>query len=777
MSKRLPTKCKKKSNKIKLSKLKELIKAKKQKIKKEEKQEDSKISVKKLRMIIISVVLIFIILIGRIIYIEFGYTVDGKKLKEKAYLQSTQNKIITAKRGTIYDRNGKALAISADVDTITANPEYLKVKTKGEFDQNATIEKITNIAKKMSELFQIDQNEVIQKLQSNKPIVTLVTKVEKTKIDELTKWLKENKYTSGINIDPDTKRYYPYNNLASHVIGFVGSDNQGLEGIENKYDIVLRGKEGKLTTAVDVTRDIIPDNNQEYIAPENGSNVYLTIDSNIQTIAEKYLKQAVEESKSENGGNVIIMNPSNGDILAMATYPDYNLNQPMTITTMKQEDYDKLSQQDKTKQLYQMWRNRAVVDTYEPGSTFKTLTAAIALEENLVETDTPGDFNCVGFEQIADTKIRCTAVTGHGRQSLRQALENSCNPALMQLGKRIGAKRFYKYLKAFGVFDDTGIDLPSEGNSTFWTENKVGPIELATMSFGQRFRVTPIQMITAVSSLANDGVLVTPRVVKQMENTNTGTIIENPVKNVRQVVSKETAEKMKDMMHSVVEEGGGKNAQVKGYEIGGKTGTSEPDPNKPEDGYVSSFIAIAPIENTQLTVLLTLYKPKVKNYYGGHIAAPAVGQMLSEILPYLNIPSNISTDYSQSAKITLPNVINKKIKDAKEQLKLLGLKIDTKASDDEIVKEQVPPIGTKLMENGIVKLYTNENNTRVSREVPSLKGMTLAKAKSELESRNLNISAEGNGIIISQEITSGTQVDEGIVIRVKLQEEISNSQH
>ena len=327
------------------------------------------------------------------------------------------------------------------------------------------------------------------------------------------------------------------------------------------------------------------------------------------------------------------------------------------------------------------------------------------------------------------------------------------------------------------MFESTGIDLPSEGNSTFWAENKVGPIELATMSFGQRFKITPMQMVRAASALANNGELVTPRLVKQIENTNTGTVTETKVDNVRKVVSKETSDKIRDIMHSVVENGGGKNAQVKGYEIGGKTGTSEADPNHLEEGYASSFLAIAPVENTKLTVLLTLYKPQVKNHYGGHIAAPAVAQMLNEILPYLNIPSNISTENTQSANITVPNVTNKKVSDVKNQLKDLKLQPDTKASDDEIVKEQVPPSGTKLMENGIVKLYTNEYNTRVSKEVPNLKGKTLQQAKSELASRNLNISAEGTGEIISQDITSGKQVDEGTVIRVKLQEKISNSQH
>ena len=422
-----------------------------------------KISLKKYLGLVITLLLVFVILLSRVAWLQF---VDGDWLKEKEYSQSTSSSLISAKRGTIYDSTGKALAISVEVDTISVNPSYIKAKGKnGQTNEQATEELKRNMSNAFAEIFELNSDDVYQKLISSNSVETIASKVETDKVEELRTWLTENKVTSGVNIDADVKRYYPYNNLASNVIGFCGSNNQGLDGIELSYDDVLKGTSGKLTTAIDVTQDAIPDKNEEYIAPENGSNIYLTIDSNIQTIAEKYLKQAVEENKCERGGNVIIMDPKDGDILAMATYPDYNLNDPYTPTEWYSDGWDNLSEQEKTNTLYSMWRNRAVLDTYEPGSTFKVLTAAIGLEENVVETDTENDFFCSGYEEVADRKIKCTATSGHGKQTLRNALENSCNPALIQLGQRIGVDTFYKYLEAFGLFDKTGVDLPSEGAS------------------------------------------------------------------------------------------------------------------------------------------------------------------------------------------------------------------------------------------------------------------------------------------------------------------------
>lgn len=733
-----------------------------------------KISWVRLLFLIILLIVCLVTLIVRIGYLQF---IKGAWLKEREYSQSTAHTLISAKRGTIYDRNGKALAMSAEVDTVSVNPVYLVKKKDGKVDEEATKDLREKLARKFAEIFSLEYEETLSKLNSDRSVETIASKVETDKVNELKVWLKDNKITSGVNIDEDIKRYYPYDNLASNLIGFCGTSNQGLDGIELNYDDVLKGTNGKLTTAISVTQEAIPDQNEKYIAPENGSNVYLTIDSSIQAIVEKYLKQAVEENRCKRGGNAIIMNPENGEILAMATYPNYNLNDPYTPSEAIAEGWDNLSGQEQTDKLYSMWRNRAVLDTYEPGSTFKVITASIALEENLVKTDIANDFYCNGKQYVADREIKCTSTQGHGNQTLRNALENSCNPALIQLGQRIKRETFYKYLKAYGFFESTGIDLPSEGVSTFWEEKNVGPVELATMSFGQRFAITPMQLVKAIGAIANDGVLVTPHVVKEIENPDTGTITTKETNEIRQVISVDTANKMKDMMQSVVQEGGGKYAQVKGYSIGGKTGTSEPDPNHPENGYVASFVAIAPVQNVKIVTLLTLYAPQTSNYYGGSIAAPAVSQILSEVLPYLDIPSNSTGDNGNQELITVPNVQNKTLIDAQKILSGVGLEYNSSANADEIITEQVPKGGTQLPSKGIVKLYTENNNNRVSQSVPNLKGVTLAQAKVMLKAKNLNISSRGNGIIIAQDPKEGTSVDEGTVINVTLQEEASSGQH
>ena len=736
-------------------------------------QKTVKVSIKRLKGFLVFIFIVFIALVARIGAIQF---IDGTWLKERAYSQSTSSTVVSAKRGTIYDSNGKALAISAEVDTVSVNPEYLVVKEKGEVNQEKTQELREKMAQKFAEIFSLEYDDVLKKLNSSRSVETIASKVETDKVTTLKAWLKENKISSGVNIDEDVKRYYPYNNLASNLIGFCGTNNQGLDGIELSYDDELKGTNGKLITAISVIQTAIPDQNEQYIAPENGSNIYLTIDSNIQTIVEKYLKQAVEENKCQRGGNAIAVNPENGEILAMATYPDYNLNDPYTPNESLSKGWDKLSSQEQSNKLYSMWRNRAVLDTYEPGSTFKIIAASIGLEEKIVETDTAGDFYCGGSETVSGTRISCANRSGHGSQSLRNALENSCNPALIQLGQRIGVSTFYKYLDAFGFFEKTGIDLPSEGTSSFWKEKNVGPVELATMSFGQRFTITPMQLVKAAAAIANEGKLVTPHVVKEIENPDTGTVKTIQTNEERQVISEDTANKIKDMMKSVVETGGGKYAQVKGYEIGGKTGTSEADPNHPENGYVASFLAIAPVDNTKIVLLLTLYAPKVRNYYGGSIAAPAVSQMLSEILPYLDIPSN-NSDEGNVELVSVPNVTNKTIAEAQKILKAAGLEYSSVGDTDNIVSEQVPKSGTQLKKNGIVKIYAEGKDERVSQTVPDLKGVSLAQAKVMLKARNLNISSKGTGIVIAQDPKAGTSVDEGTVINVTLQEATTSGQH
>ena len=712
--------------------------------------------------------ILILLLVFRIFWLQF---IDGDSLKEQAYKQITANRVLSPKRGTIYDSTGKALAVSSEVDTISINPSLISVKNDTE-GTNALKEKVARV---LANIFDLNYDEVLVKVTSTNSVETIAKKVDSDKVAELEQWMKENKCYSGINIDADTKRSYPYNNLASNLIGFCGSDNNGLAGLEYYWDDTLTGTPGRVTTSIDATQESIPDNDEKYIDPENGSNITLSIDANIQSIVEKYLKQAVEENDCKNGGSMILMDPSTGDILAMATYPDYNLNTPFEPNETLQKTWDSLSSEEKNNSLYKMYSNKVVNETYEPGSVFKTIMASIGLEEKVVETDTVGDFYCSGYEHVGDRDIHCTNTSGHGSQTLRNALENSCNPALIQLGRRIGANTLYKYFKAFGFFDKTGIATAGESSSQFHTLDNVGPTELATMSFGQRFTITPLQMITAACAIANNGKLVKPRIVTKIENPDTGAITNIDVEEVRQVISSETASKVRDMMQSVVTDGGGQSCAVKGYAIGGKTGTSEPNPSHPEDGYVASFLAIAPVENTKVVALLSLYGPQGKNYYGGKIAAPVVSQVLSEVLPYLGIPSNDSSQASSDTSlITIPDLKNKTISESKKLLKDLGLTYITSASDDEIVTSQNPKAGVSISKNGIVKLYTDQNNSSVSVTVPDLKGKSLSNATSTLKAKNLNIQATGSGIVVSQEPAVGSSIEEGSVIKVTLQEVTSD---
>ena len=730
----------------------------------------------RLARMLIAFFVVFIILVGRLGWLQI---VQGADLREDMYRQLTASKTISPKRGTIYDSTGKALAISAQVDTVSIDPTRIVVDNEDEKIAEAMTKQLKEkVAKAFSDIFDLDYEETLEKVSSDSTNVTIAKKVENDKIEELKAWMEENDIYSGINIDEDTKRYYPYDNLASSLIGFCGTDNQGLYGLELKWNDILTGTPGKVTSAQDAVQDLIPYENETYIAPQNGNDVTLTIDANIQQIAEKYLKQACEENDCKDGGNVIIMNPNNGDILAMATYPDYNLNSPFTLDYVSDKEWDKMSDEEKNTMLQETWNNRAITSTYEPGSVFKIITAAAGLEEGLADADTPNVFQCEGYEKISGVRINCSDRAGHGSQSLRDALKNSCNPAFMQLGEKIGAATLYRYYDAFGFFDTTGFaDIGDSGSSGersgyFWDLDDVGPIELATMSFGQRFRVTPLQMITAVSAIANDGVLVQPRIAKEIKNTDTGAVTTIEPKNVRQVVSKETSETLLDMLETVVDSGTGKYAEVKGYSIAGKTGTSEPDESDPEEKYVASFAAISPVESPEVVVLVTLYGPQGESHSGSTVAAPVVSQILSEVLPYLGIQSD-TTDSESSAETTaLSNVKNKTMAEAKKIIEKQGFECIISGNDDDIVTEQMPAAGTALIEDSVVRLYSEDNDTRVSQSVPNLKGMSLSEAKAALKNKNLNIKYSGEGKVTSQDITAGTSVEEGTVVNVVLKEEI-----
>lgn len=556
---------------------------------------------KKMRNALFIAFLILILLISRIAYIEF---IQGKELQTLAYEQLVQKRAVNPKRGTIYDASEKyTLAVSSTAYTVSVNPTNIAKENK------------EKIAKKLADLFELDYETVLKKVSKRSSIETIVKKIEKDKADELRTWLIENAIETGVNIDEDSKRYYPYSNLASQVIGFCGGDNQGLDGVEAKYDDILSGKAGSISRETDATGEEIGTEGEVYTSAVNGDNIVLSIDMTIQSIAEKYLAEACIDNSCTDGGNIVIMNPKTGDILAMATYPSYNLNEPYTINNDElKNNWDNIEQSEKSKNLQGMWRNKAISDTYEPGSVFKLITASSALEEGITETDRSGEFTCTGSITVAGARIKCWRYyKPHGSESLRQGLMNSCNPVFIGLGQKLGVDTYFKYLNKFGLLNKTGVMLPGEANSIFIAQNKCGPVELATISFGQRFEITPIQLVTAVSSIANGGNLLTPRIVKARINSETGERTELPVENRGTVISKETSEKVLSMMESVVSEGTGKNAKVEGYRIGGKTGTSEDGVNTGK--YVTSFCGVAPINDPQVVVLVTLYNPTGE---GGH---------------------------------------------------------------------------------------------------------------------------------------------------------------
>ncbi len=643
---------------------------------------------KRMRNGLLFSIIVLFALIFRVGWIQF---VNGGELQTLAYEQQTLDRKINPKRGTIYDRNKNKLAVSSTVYTITITPTNIEEENK------------EKVAKEISDIFNLDYETILKKVKKRSSIETVAKKQDKELVDKLSKWMIENKIEKGINIDEDTKRFYPYNNLASHIVGFCGSDNQGLGGIEAKYDEILQGKKGRITKVKDASGGEVDGTLEKYTNAIDGNDVITTVDMTIQSIVEKYLEDACIDNKCTDGGNIIVANPTTGDILAMATYPSYNLNSPYEINNEKLKNvWDTLSNKERSEALQGMWRNKAIADTYEPGSTFKLVTTSAALEEGITTTDKSGEFCCTGSINIAGTRIKCWRYyRPHGSESLRQALMNSCNPVFIGLGQKIGVDTYYTYLEKFGFLNKTGIDLPGEAKGIFLDKSKVGPVELATISFGQRFEVTPIQMISMVSTIANGGNRMKLRLVKKIIDSQTGEEKEIEPQSTGQVISKETANNVLSMMGSVVGEGTGKNAQVVGYQVGGKTGTSEDGVNT--NKYVTSFIGVAPISDPKVTILVTLYNPTGEGgHQGGAVGAPVAGKVLNEVLPYLELKQDNEKTKQNVENVTVPDITYKTVKEAEKILKEKNLKIklDKEIASNEkekvIIKEQSPSAGISI---------------------------------------------------------------------------------
>ncbi|MBO5408617.1 MAG: PASTA domain-containing protein [Clostridia bacterium] len=698
----------------------------------------------------------FAFFVVRISIIQF---VDGEWLSKEAIEQQTRDRMINAKRGTIYDRNGKQLAVSADVETVSISP--ITVRSDGD---------PVTCAEKLSEILGLEKESIMEKIQMNTSYVLIKRKVEKEQADAI-----RAAELTGVYLDADTKRYYPYNNIASHIIGFTGADNQGLLGIEQVYDNVLKGQYGRIVTARNADGTEMPYKYDRYYTPEDGSDITLTIDVSIQHFLEKHLEQALTDLQLGNGAAGIIMDVKTGEILAMATKPDFNLNEPFEITDISvKRSIDAMTDaEEKSKAtnafLNKLWRNKAVIDNYEPGSTFKIITSAMALEENVVSLQ--DGFTCTGSYKVANETIGCWKHAGHGTLDLTGALMNSCNPAFMQIGARIGQTTFYNYYKGFGFTEKTGIELYGETHGQFYPEGSFNEVELATASFGQGPTVTPLQMITAISAVANDGKLLKPHLIKNITDSS-GTVIQSfDTTEVRQVVSAQTSQIMRGLMEAVVSEGTGNKAQLEGFRIGGKTGTSEKLPRGSQK-YVASFAGIAPANDPQVAILLLLDEPPVGNHMGGTIASPLAAKILDDVLRYLDIEPELPGDQMSEGDAQVPAVSGMELSEARQVISQNGLRCVVEGNGN-VVTAQVPNPGVVIARNGTVIVYTGDARPSNSVEVPNVVGKSFEEAKSILETAKFQFHAVGienttqNAIAQSQSVAAGEFATIGSEITVQ----------
>ncbi len=702
------------------------------------------------------VLIILIILLLALIFRMFYWQVlRGEEMQARAYSQQTKNRMISPKRGTIYDTNGVVLAKSISVESISVTPKNVKEKEK--------------TAKGLSEILQLDYDTILGKVNKNTREETIAKKLDKKVTDKVREWLKAENL-SGVNIYEDTKRYYPKGNFLAHVLGFCGVDNQGLDGLEAKYENVLKGLAGQLVVSTDATGKEIPLNDENYIPSEDGLNLVLTIDERIQHITEKYLKQAMIDNDPVEYGTCIVMAPKTGEILAMATAPDYDPNNPFEVTEKNiASNWENMTTSEKTKARQEMWRNRAVADPYEPGSVFKTVTAAIAIEEGLVSNVDAINFSCTGRLRVEGWDIKCwRSYNPHGPQSLRKGLMNSCNPVFMTVALRIGADKFYEYLSAFGVSKGTGSGILGETSGIIHTAKTATDSTVATAGFGQGFTLTPLNMLNVLCCIANDGKLMQPRIVKEITD-NEGNVIESfePVV-LKQVVSESTSDKILDMMKSVVSDGTGRYAQVKGYYVAGKTSTAEQGRGANKK-YVASFIGLAPADEPEIAVIFNLYNPQgPQGHQGGGICAPVVGKILGEILEYKNIPQDYEYK-SDIPEIVIPDVTNRTLQEAKKILVNSGLKyvIDEEIPETARVISQMPVAGETVAEKSLVKLFIEGNDTRFTVQVPDVRNLSILEATSKLNELNLNIRVSGSGTAILQDPAMGTTVEQGTIITVE----------
>lgn len=719
-----------------------------------------------------AILILLILVLGfgaAVLRLTYLTTIQSSELQESAVDLQLADTTVSAKRGTIYDANGNVLAESASVWQVVMSP----VNFKNDKQRQAA-------AKGLSEIFDLEYNDVLDDTKQQSHYVVVKRRIEsdeREKVLELIDTLKKDYSCSGvIQLLDDYKRYYPKNSLASSVIGFTGSDDQGLEGIEYEYDSYLSGTPGRIITAQNARGTDMPFRYEQNVESEDGNNVYLTIDETIQSICEKYMQKGVEDNNVLNKGVCIAMDVNTGAILAMVTTDGYDLNNPYELSA---KDKKKIKSTPKKKQaeaesaaLSNMWRNKAVADTYMPGSVFKMCVASAALEENLVNEKT--SFTCTGSISVEGETIHCSNISGHGTQNFVEVISNSCNPAFIQIGQMLGAGKFRQYYQGFGFSDKTGIDLPGEAEDSFWKEGKMGGVDLAVASFGQNFTITPIQMITACAAVSNGGYVVQPHVVSKITDSK-GNVIKTVDKKVkRQVISDDTSKKMNEYLEYNTERQGAAAGYISGYKVAGKTGTTEKrgvtkfESSFSED-YISSFCGYAPADDPQIAMLVFFDTPDGDAYYGSQVSSPVFINIMSEVLPYLDVKTSYTDEELGYVDASAGDYTGVSVDEAKTAVEADGFTATVKGNGSTVIS-QIPTVSSGLQKGGSIVLYTDSNSQSETVSVPSLIGLSPDEVNNVASDYGLNVSFSGattsSGTSSSQNIEAGTSVSPGTVITV-----------
>lgn len=693
-----------------------------------------------------------------------------EELQSKAVSQQTRSSVVNADRGTIYDASGNILAISSTAETIFLSPKEINDALNDE--KNPVTWTKETLAGALADILDVSEEGILKKMaRTNSMYEVLKYRVEEDVANEVRQYINEHK-VKGVFLTTDAKRYYPYSDLASHVIGFVGTDYTGLYGLEAEYDKDLQGKSGLVVTAKDNKQNDMLFEYSQYFDPEDGDELQVTLEATVQYYLQKGMEDMCDAFSPANGATGIVMDVRNGGILAMASYPNYDLNDFSTVTDQTLLERIERGELEKADAQLIQWRNKALNDTYEPGSTFKILTLAAALEEGLIDKNTT--VNCSGAVTISGQTIHCSSKAGHGLQNLEQTVGNSCNPAFISYGLKLGTEKFYEYMRSFGIMSPTGIDLGGEATGVFAADANFTQLDLACYAFGQNFTVTPLALITAQAACVNGGYLYTPYFAQQITDSDGNVIWQHDDTPVRQVISEETSATVRECLEYVVAKGTGKNGQVAGYRIGGKTGTAD----KGQTGdVVVSFLCFAPADDPQIMMLITMDTPSRSTgtyVSGGNMVAPYASHIMEEILPYLGIEPSYSAEELMGVDTTVPNVIGMSVQEAKDRMKERGFTCKVEG-DGESITDQTPVGGAIIPGKSTVVLYAGVDKPDKMCTVPSLVGRTASEANTAATNAGLLLrftgttSSESNTVLVfSQDLEAGTEVPAGTVITVRL---------